>query len=206
MPTHRNGVIKWMLWVRGGPAHSSLVVDTKWFNARGGYGPERIAEDFRLWCAFARESAFCVVDEPLVRYRVHSSQVTAEPGSYDAPPRIRVRQEHFALCAPRHTWSDEDARDLRYIGRHAAPPYSLERALSLLRRWEDEWHHDSSLDAADRAELRARSAKMYATHLWRSRKRGEPGVLRHIALHAPRVATALVRMRAPAVKLSWAND
>lgn len=193
VPTRRNGVLKWTMWMRSTLVHSTLMIDTATFHERGGYGPEPVGEDFRLWAWLARTNRLSIIDEPLVDYRFSEGQMTSKPGATDEEPRLRIRLDHMTQCAPEESWSIEDARDFRHVGRPASFP--ARRALALLDRWETQWQRDRSIDAADRAELTALGATMRLGHLRHAvRKhpidvvaasvRGGPAVARAAALVA----------------------
>ena len=186
--SHRNAVLKWTFCVRSNLVHSTMLVDTEWFQAFGGYGPERYAEDFRIWAALVREGKLAVLDELLVRYRMHADQITAEPGVRDQPERQRVRLDHLQRCAP-GDWTLEDARDLRYVGRPA--PFHLRRGLELLARWEAAWRTDATLDAGDRKELAALTGRAYFAQLRHARAGRPRQVATEAARHWPRAVRAL---------------
>jgi hypothetical protein len=162
VPSRRNRVIKWMMWFRSNLIHSTLMIDTDFFHAMGGYGPEPIGEDFRTWSALVRAEALAIVDDPVVLYRMTPGQMTAVSGARDQPERIRISLEHLQQCAP-GDWTLDDARDFRWIGSHA--PFGPERALALLDRFERAWRADPSLDDADRKELARHTAKRRLRHL-----------------------------------------
>lgn len=162
VPSSRNGVIKWMMWFRSNLIHSTLMIDTTFFHAHGGYGPERIGEDFRTWSQLVRSNGLAIVEEPIVRYRIVVGQMTSVAGARDQPERLRISLDHIQQCAP-GDWTEDDARDFRWIGGRASfPP---ERALDLLNRFERAWQADPSLDDEDRAELARHTAKRRLRHL-----------------------------------------
>ncbi len=186
--SHSNAVLKWTFCVRSNLVHSTMLVDTEWFQAFGGYGPERYAEDFRIWGALVREGRLAVVDDVLVRYRMHADQITAAPGVRDQPERQRVRLDHLQRCAP-GDWTLEDARDLRYVGRPA--PFHLRRGLELLARWDAAWRADATLDAGDRKELAALSGRAYLAQLRQARSGRPREVATEAVRHWPRAVRAL---------------
>lgn len=205
LPTHSNAVVKWMLWLRGGPLHSSLLVDTAWLQERGGYGPERIGEDNRLWCALTREGRMSMLDEPLVSYRLHGDQITANKKTYEDPNRLGIRLEHFQLCGAGPEWTLDDARDLMRIGRWGTAPFDVDRAYELLDRWNAEWQQDSALTPDERSELAARSARMRLVHTLRAARARQGGVARgitHDALSLTAAAARFARKRPS----SWLSD
>jgi hypothetical protein len=182
VPSHRNGVIKWMMWFRSNLLHSTLLMETQRFRDLGGYGPARIGEDFRLWAALARAGEIAVTDAPLTLYRSTPGQMTAATGARDQPERVQITLEHIQACAP-GTWTLDDARDFRWIGEDGGFP--AERALGLLDRFEGAWRADGSLDAADRRELAALTAARRIRHLRNSLGRRPAQVTLAAMRHAP---------------------
>jgi hypothetical protein len=162
VPSTSNDVLRWRLFLRSGLVHSSLMIERAAFEELGGYGPEPVAEDFRLWCRLVRRRWLAVSDEPLVHWRRHEGQVVGRPGARDDDARLRIRLEHLRECAG-DTWTIDDARDLRYLGE--AAPYGWRRARSLLRRWEEAWRADASLSSDDRVELRRLATSTRLRHL-----------------------------------------
>jgi glycosyltransferase involved in cell wall biosynthesis len=205
LPTTSNEIVKWMLWLRGGPLHSSLMIDTAYFQARGGYGPERVAEDHRLWCALAREGRMSMLDEPLLYYRLHGQQITANKATYDDPARLGIRVEHFQKCGAGPEWTMDDARDLIRIARWDVPSFGVSRAFDLLDRWNAEWRRDPALTPEHRNELAARSARMRVLHTLRAAKARQAGLLRGLVSDAPHLAASTARV-AVARPGSWLND
>ncbi|MDP1794799.1 MAG: glycosyltransferase [Acidimicrobiales bacterium] len=170
-PSHSNAVIKWRMWIRNGMPHSTLFIATETLKAYGGYGPERVAEDFRLWAQLARDGLIAAVDEPVLLWRRWHGQISAAMDARNQPERLRVRLDHISSCDPDGGWTLEDARDLRYLGRPAR--YRVGRAMELLDRWDALWEGDPALTASDRSELAALAFE------WRSRH------LRHAAAKQP---------------------
>lgn len=200
VPTNHTGVLKWMLCLRGGPLHSTLVARTEWFQGIGGYGAERIGEDYRLFCRAARERQLTLVRDPLVLYRFHEGQITAQAdGKRDEAARLRVRLEHLHACAGPN-WSADDARDLRYVGDGNAR-FPVGHALDLFRRWESAWQADPDLTDAERHELGVHASRVYIQHLWSARRRHPLGTAGAALTHAPRLGRAIVQVRrAPDVR------
>lgn len=192
IPTHRNAVIKWMMWFRSNLIHSTMLVDTEFFQRLGGYGPERVAEDFRLWSALVRADALAVTDEPLVAYRFHAGQITAAVGGRSLPARARITLDHIRHCTD-HEWSLDDARDLRFIGESDAP-FSVERALTLLDRFDAAWQADSTLTADDRAELQRQSAMRRLRHLRHSMGNKRSQVLFALMRRSSTIAASTLRV------------
>lgn len=195
LPTTSNAVMKWMLWLRGGPLHSSLLITTAYLQERGGYGPERIAEDYRLWCALTRDGKLSMLDRTLVDYRTHAAQITATKGTYEDPVRLRMRLEHYAACGAAGDWSQDDARDLLRIARWSVPPFGIARALELLDRWEQEWARDDKLSDAERVELGRRAARMRVLHVARAMKSRQSGAALEAARRSPGLLRAATRLR-----------
>lgn len=205
LPTHSNEIVKWMLWLRGGPLHSSLMISTSYLQGRGGYGPERVAEDNRLWCALTREGRLSMLDEPLVSYRLHGGQITADKKTYEDPARLGVRLEHFRACGAGPEWTLEDARDLIRIGRWDPAPFPVGRGYALLDRWAAEWRRDPTLRDEHRAELSARAARMRLLHTLRAAKVRQRGTVLGALRDGPRLAAGAARLarRRPG---SWLSD
>lgn len=165
VPSHDNGVIKWMMWFRSNLLHSTLFIDTDYFVAGGGYGPERIGEDYRIWSRVVRDGALAVVDDPVVDYRVSAGQMTQADGVRDQPERLRITLDHMQACAPGDDWTLDDAKDLRWVGsgRGCSPT----RGLALLARFERAWQADASLSPNARTALKTMTAARRLRHLRR---------------------------------------
>lgn len=190
VPSHNNGALKWMLWFRNGFIHSTAMIETAAFRELGGYGPERVAEDYRLWCRLARRGWLGAVDESLVHYRFHDAQVTAVTNSKDDPARLRCRLDHMQACDDGE-WSLDDARDFRNVGLE--PDLALERVMGLFDTWERMWRADESLDAEARGQLANYGAFRLAQHMKRLVKR-RPGELAAVtARRAPTVLGSVAR-------------
>ncbi len=184
VPTDRNGVIKWMMWFRSNLLHSTLLIDTECFHELGGYGPERIAEDFRLWAALVRRNQLTTVDRLLVDYRVSSGQITAEAGYSDKPERVRIALDHMLHCDPGGAWSEADARDIRWIGQASTFPPS--HALELVERFERAWRADASLTDGERSALTTMTAARRIRHLRQNLRQQPPAVALSVMRH-PRI-------------------
>jgi hypothetical protein len=190
VPAKSNRVIKWMMWFRSNLVHSTLMIETERFAQLGGYGPEPVGEDFRIWASLVRADELVVIDDPLVQYRYSAGQMVAAPNARDQAERIRISLDHIDHCAPTGGWTFEDARDLRWVGETA--PYKPARALELLDRFEAVWRRDPGLSTADRRELARHTANRRLRHLrhaltqspssvaWAA-MRGAPSVLRSAA-------------------------
>lgn len=190
VPSHSNGVIKWMMWFRSNLIHSTLLVSTEWFQRFGGYGPELVGEDYRVWGALVRENALAVTDETLVQYRFSDGQMTASAGSRDQPARHRITLDHMEQCGG--DWSFEDARDIRWVGE--AGDVSLARAYELLDRFEAAWRADRSLSDDDRAELATHTARRRLRHLSLAVRRLNPQVAFAAMRCSPSSAGAFARV------------
>lgn len=175
-PTDRNGFLKWRLFFRNGMPHSTMFIRTDAMRRYGGYGSERVAEDFRLWCRLARDGRVTLTREPVLLWRQSPGQITAAPGARDQEGRLRVRLDHLAACDPPGEWTLEDARDLRHVGGPA--PFPVRRAMTLVDRWVAAWQADPSLDVADRAELRRFERFLRSRHLRHSVRTDPVGAAR----------------------------
>ncbi|HUR77929.1 MAG TPA: glycosyltransferase family A protein [Acidimicrobiales bacterium] len=190
VPSQHNGVIKWMLWFRNPLVHSTLMIETACFEELGGYGPERVGEDFRTWAALVRTNTLAISDALLVHYRRWPGQITAATDARDQPARARIWVDHMHHCAPGY-WTLEDARDMRNIGEAALfPP---DRALDLLRRFETAWRADPALTHEQRRELARHTAKRRLRHL------------RHALADSPTQVTFASARSAAAVVRSFAT-
>lgn len=193
VPSHNNGALKWMLWFRNGFIHSTAMIESAAFRELGGYGPERVAEDYRLWCRLARRDWLAASDASLVHYRFHDAQVTAATNSKDDPARLRCRLDHMQACDA-GDWTLDDARDFRNIGLE--PDLSLTRVMELFDAWHRMWQADASLDAEARGQLERYGAFRLAQHMKRLLKR-RPLELASVSLRrAPTVVTSVVRRAA----------
>ncbi|MBA2609553.1 MAG: glycosyltransferase family 2 protein [Actinobacteria bacterium] len=186
-PSHSNRVIKWQMWIRNRLPHSTLFIATDTMRDYGGYGPERVAEDFRLWSKLARDGRIAAIDEPVVLWRRSRGQITESAGARDQPERLRVRLDHISACDPTGGWTLDDARDFRYLGRTA--PFPVGRATKLLAAWEAQWESHAQLTPSERAELAALSFELRSRHL-RHAFRGQPIAT---ALAGAATAPALLR-------------
>lgn len=166
VPVKSNPVIKWMMWFRSNLLHSTLLIETACFQDFGGYGPERVGEDFRTWSQLVRSDLLAVSDELLVSYRISPTQMTAATDLRDQPARIRITLDHMLRCDPEGSWTFDDADDIRWIGEPAA--FTVERGLDLLGRFEHAWRQDATLTAEDRAVLTAMTASRRFRHLRRA--------------------------------------
>lgn len=191
--SHRNAVLKWTFCLRSNLVHSTLMIDTECFQQLGGYGPERVAEDFRLWARLVSDGQLAVVDDLLVRYRQHAKQITAAEGMRDQPERLRIRLDHLQRCSD-SGWTLDDARDVRYVGRDA--PYPVARGLALLTKWETAWRSDPTLDPEDRRELDALTGRAYIAHLRFARRTRPREVASEAIRHWPRAVRSLARVAA----------
>ena len=146
-----------------------------------------------------------MLDEPLVSYRLHSQQITANKKTYEDPARLGIRLEHFQLCGAGPEWTMDDARDLMRIARWDPAPFAVTHAYSLLDRWNAEWQGDPSLQPEHRRELAARSARMRLLHTLRSAKARQAGAWRGALADGRALAGSLARVasRRPG---SWLSD
>lgn len=160
-PSGSNRVLCYSLFLRSGLVHSTLMIETSAFEELGGYGPLRVAEDYRLWSRLARRDWLVTVDDPVVRWRRHSSQMTAVRARQDRD-RHRVHAEHMTEMSG-EPWSLDEARDIWATGERVG--YGIRRADELLTRWEGAWARDFSLSTAEARGLMGLSARVRLAHL-----------------------------------------
>ena len=164
--THSNRVLAWRLFLRSGLVHSTLLMRRSSFLSLGGYGNRPVAEDYRIWGRLVRSGELDIVDEPLVRWRRHPGQVTAQPGARSQRDRLEVRVEHMKAMSTRTDWDEEDARDMWTVGERSG--LGMRHAFGLLETWRRAWESDASTCAADREELTAIFLRTAAAHVRRN--------------------------------------
>ncbi|HUR48289.1 MAG TPA: glycosyltransferase family A protein [Acidimicrobiales bacterium] len=170
MPTRSNGVLKWRMFLRNDFVHSTLMIRRTSFSELGGYGPRRVAEDYRLWGRLVRRGWVAVTDEPLVGWRRHEAQTVADPRSRFEAERLEVRSEHMAKVT-RKPCTTDDVKGYRMLGEQSA--LSSRTALRLLSDWEAGWLADTSLSAGDRRALARFTGRVVGRHIKRN-SRAEP--------------------------------
>lgn len=78
-PIGHGELLRRLVTVRGFPPHSSAFCRTKAVRAVGGYRPRiRRAQDWDLWSRLSVVGELACIDEPLVRIRKHSNQISHE--------------------------------------------------------------------------------------------------------------------------------
>ena len=77
-------------------AHPSVMMRRQVVARLGGYDREfEGLEDYDLWCRVAQEHAIAVYPEILLRYRIHSAQVTQHPSPKKIEAQKRIRARHL---------------------------------------------------------------------------------------------------------------
>jgi glycosyltransferase involved in cell wall biosynthesis len=98
----------------------------------------RASEDWDMWLRVAREYRFCGISRPLVKYRIHSGNMSADP-DYMLRYQLMVVGKHFGQPdGPPDTWPLDRQRAYAAVYRYAAQGYylrgELERSRCYLRR------------------------------------------------------------------------
>jgi len=75
-PTNTNEILKALRW-RNPLIHPSVMFRRSAFDCAGGYKPSAyLAEDYELWLRMAQIGELASIDQPLIKYRVHSEQTS----------------------------------------------------------------------------------------------------------------------------------
>lgn len=157
----RPRTLKWRLCVRPGLVHSTACVRTQAFRELGGYRELPLAQDYRMWCDFARDDRLGIVSEVLTYWRRHGGQVTNERADAQLAAARDVLHDHLAALTS-GTWSEQDLRLLWRVGLEALPARTGTRVIA---RFASLWRSDGSLDEDDRRELRALTQRLRREHL-----------------------------------------
>lgn len=76
VPTTETGVLRRMRW-RNALIHSSVTYRSEYVRRIGGYSPAAVnVEDYELWLRMLQQGTIRAIGMPLIRYRVHSEQMT----------------------------------------------------------------------------------------------------------------------------------
>lgn len=170
MPTRPN-VLRWYFMLRGASVHSSACVMRTAFDAVGGYRPELLSQDYRLWCDLSRKNWLGVVPEVLSWVRMHPRRSSHSHGGIQLELAMSVLADHVSALDGNH-WSETELRALRAVGHSEVQ--AIGEGLRVLDRWEELWRADPSLDRSDIAELAAFSFERRWKHI-RSNLRRQPG-------------------------------
>ena len=142
--------LRWWLVVRRNLTHSTACIERDAFESIGFYGSERAAQDVRVWCSLARRFWLGICPDTVTYTRRHGGQVSAVMAGVQRESAIDSITDHVkALAGP--TWSREDASILYELQKCSATP--LVEGLRVLRRWDQLWRSDETLDREDRRVL-----------------------------------------------------
>ena len=162
VPSYPVEVLRWTLCVIPGLVHSSACMRRDALEEIGGYEELPAAADLALWCAFARRGTLAVVDDVVVYYRRHDSQITSARAGEQHAMAARVLQTHLRELTGEQ-WSLDDVDALHGTGRWIPVPYRA--GAKALDRWERAWKADARLTAADRRILSRVSRDVRLRHL-----------------------------------------
>lgn len=144
------GVLRWRLCFAADPAHSSLFAERSALDEIGGYGTDRLAQDWRLWCELSRRGWLGIVPDVVVERRVHDERL----GERERPQQIAaandVAREHI-LALTGEEWGLEQVQALRDVAHARRTP--MRRGLAALDRWVRGWRADASLSIEEEATL-----------------------------------------------------
>lgn len=186
-PQH-SGSLKWYLCLRCPLIHSSAFIERetlrefyaaspaldtylRWSEDAGAAEPFAVVpdvEDYRMWCAFARNGALAVIPEVLVYYRHHGHRVSVLRKDEQQSLAKEVLREHLRKLTGRD-WRQDEIEPL-YAASHAQI-FSLDAGLTALDEWDEMWSRDETLTEAEREELRGLSAFRRKRFLRNSAKR-----------------------------------
>jgi len=123
-------------------ASSVLVRKQAYLDAGGFSEPLRLIEDWELWIRLASVHEIAYVDEPLVRYRVHSSSASRSTRN-TLPYHMKVIESVFAEGGPaerlRHLMPSAKARSYSICSQIAEEEgdYSFAFRCSVLACWQE---------------------------------------------------------------------
>lgn len=172
-----SSVLRWALCLRPFLTHSSLCIERETLEEVGGYCERSTTnEDYRLFCTLTRLGLLEVVPEFHVHFRVHARSVTASRVAECASNDAEVVREHLQELTGQ-PWQQAEVGALPMSGARIS---SLNRALTALRRWDQAWMSDLSLNPSDVLELRNLSIQR-RSRLFHMKFRSQPfAVLRNI--------------------------
>jgi glycosyltransferase involved in cell wall biosynthesis len=142
------GSLKWRFFFRTLMPSTTLIETSAWADV-GGFKELPLSQDLRLWCDLARRRWLGVVPEPLVRWRVHDQQLSAQHYDLQQALALDVFRDHLAELSA-GDWSEDDVDRLRWI---IVRPIGLRHARRVLARWEELWGRDTTLTRDERREL-----------------------------------------------------
>lgn len=183
------GSLKWYLCVRCPLIHSSAFIERETLQEiyrtspalktylQWSEGPQATpyavvpdVEDYRMWCALARQGVLAVVPEVLVYYRHHGHRVSVLRRSEQETLAKEVLCEHLTKVT-RRTWSQAEITAL-YAASHGQA-FPLAAGLEALQEWEQLWSRDQTLTRQECEELRGLSSFRRKRFL-RSQARQQP--------------------------------
>jgi hypothetical protein len=112
-------------------------------------------EDYRMWCALARDGVLEVIPEVLVYYRHHGHRVSVMRREEQQALAKDVLREHVAKVTQRD-WPQGELEAL-YAASHGQA-FPVEAGLRALAAWDELWSRDETLTEDERGELRGLSA------------------------------------------------
>lgn len=99
-PTTTDAILRALKW-RNPLMHPSVMFRRSTFDQVGGYKPSAyLAEDYELWLRMAKLGALASINQPLIKYRVHSEQ-TSRRGRITRESSRQVLRARRALAASR---------------------------------------------------------------------------------------------------------
>ena len=99
-PTTNDTILKNLRW-RNPLIHPSVMFRRSAFDQAGGYKPSaHLAEDYELWLRMAQLGSLASLNQPLIKYRVHSEQ-TSRRGRITRESSRQVLRARRALAASR---------------------------------------------------------------------------------------------------------
>lgn len=100
-PTTTHAILKSLRW-RNPLIHPSVMFRRSAFDHAGGYKPSAyLAEDYELWLRMAQLGSLASINQPLIKYRVHSEQ-TSSRGRITRESSRQVLRARRALAASRN--------------------------------------------------------------------------------------------------------
>ncbi|MBM3117232.1 glycosyltransferase family 2 protein [Jeongeupia naejangsanensis] len=125
LPPESDAALKAALLFNPPFAHPGVVARAALFKAHGYDAGAQHAEDYALWCAFARAGArFTGIAEPLLDYRVHPGQITQTRRAEMAATGAAIRADYAHHALPTE-WTDTDKHGFAEL---AAPDRALDRS------------------------------------------------------------------------------
>ncbi|GHD66841.1 hypothetical protein GCM10007350_29660 [Jeongeupia chitinilytica] len=125
LPPENDAALKAALLFNPPFAHPGVVARAALFKAHGYDAGAQHAEDYALWCTFAKAGAvFTAIAEPLLDYRVHPGQITQSRRTEMAETGARIRADYARSALPAD-WPESDKRRFAEL---AGPDRLLDRS------------------------------------------------------------------------------